>query len=201
MCHNLLATIARRPEAYHRKILAGNDGAGRPVRQHPRPRGVQAGQSRPAACNTTTISARACWIISIPRKPPWTPWPAARPPRRGDFLGGVYEARIRRNPGRMQVQMVREGNARRRAAADHQGRDAQRRQFDAGDRLSAGGLPPDRPLHFAVEFNFAGLPAGAEDRYFLSDGHRAWANWAPAWTCPRPAAWNWSTSGWESTWP
>jgi alpha-amylase len=27
-------------------------------------------------------------------------------------------------------------------------------------------LPADRPLHFAVELNFAGLPAGADDRYF-----------------------------------
>ena len=35
------------------------------------------------------------------------------------------------------------------------------------------GLPPDQPLHFGVEFNFAGLPAGADDRYFYGhDRHR-----------------------------
>ena len=28
------------------------------------------------------------------------------------------------------------------------------------------GLPEDRPLHFGVEFNFAGLPSHADDRYF-----------------------------------
>lgn len=28
------------------------------------------------------------------------------------------------------------------------------------------GLQHDSPLHFAVEFNFAGLPAGADNRYF-----------------------------------
>jgi alpha-amylase len=28
------------------------------------------------------------------------------------------------------------------------------------------GLPRDRALHFAVEFNFAGLPSGADDRFF-----------------------------------
>ena len=28
------------------------------------------------------------------------------------------------------------------------------------------GLPPGEPLHFGVEFNFAGLPAGLDDRYF-----------------------------------
>ena len=34
-------------------------------------------------------------------------------------------------------------------------------------------LPQDRPLHFAVELNFAGLPAGADDRYFPdADGNR-----------------------------
>ena len=28
------------------------------------------------------------------------------------------------------------------------------------------GLPPGEPVHFGVEFNFAGLPAGIDDRYF-----------------------------------
>jgi alpha-amylase len=27
-------------------------------------------------------------------------------------------------------------------------------------------LPPDTPLHFAVEFNLAGMPSGVDDRYF-----------------------------------
>ena len=40
--HNLLATLARRPEAYHRKVLAGEHQQRRPGGQHPRPRGVQA---------------------------------------------------------------------------------------------------------------------------------------------------------------
>jgi len=35
------------------------------------------------------------------------------------------------------------------------------------------GLPPDRPMHFAVEFNFAGLPAGADDRYSQACRQRA----------------------------
>ena len=28
ICHNLLATLSRRPEAYHRRVLAGPDGGG-----------------------------------------------------------------------------------------------------------------------------------------------------------------------------
>ena len=34
------------------------------------------------------------------------------------------------------------------------------------------GLPSDRTLHFGVEFNFAGLPAGADDRYFSQGDQR-----------------------------
>jgi alpha-amylase len=34
-------------------------------------------------------------------------------------------------------------------------------------------LPPGKPLHFAIEMNFAGLPAGADDRYFSDrEGNR-----------------------------
>jgi len=29
-------------------------------------------------------------------------------------------------------------------------------------------LPKDRSLHFAIEMNFAGMPSGADDRYFTS---------------------------------
>jgi alpha-amylase len=32
-------------------------------------------------------------------------------------------------------------------------------------------LPAHRPLHFAVEFNLSGLPAGADDRYFYRGDH------------------------------
>ena len=57
--HNLLATLARRPEAYHRKVLAGERPARRPGGQHPRPRGVQAARSRPAAAIRRPSPARA----------------------------------------------------------------------------------------------------------------------------------------------
>ncbi len=87
-------------------------------------------------------------------------------PERGDFLAAAYEARVRRNPERIQVLLIREGMAAGLPV-----------RITKGVTLSAGsncleiaylleGLPPDRALHFGVEFNFAGLPAGADDRYF-----------------------------------
>ena len=61
------------------------------------------------------------------------------------------------------------------------------------------GLPHDRPLHFAVEFNFAGLPAGADDRYFYDRDGTGSASSARSSTWPTSPSWAWSTSGWAST--
>ena len=84
----------------------------------------------------------------------------------GDFLSRVYEARLRRNPHRMQLQLSSEGRA-----GEHTVRVSKSLTLEAGSSsLEIGylleGLPPGHPLHFAVEFNFAGLPSGADDRYF-----------------------------------
>ncbi len=62
---------------------------------------------------------------------------AARPPSAATSLDGAYEASVRRNPDRIQVQLIREGNGRGRAGADHQGRHARARAAHAGDRLPA----------------------------------------------------------------
>ena len=40
------------------------------------------------------------------------------------------------------------------------------------------GLPRERAMHFSVEFNFAGLPSGADDRYFHAGGDLAGRGWA-----------------------
>jgi alpha-amylase len=96
---------------------------------------------------------------------------SGRAAEQGDFIHGDYEARIRRNPDRIQVQMTRAGTALGRPL-----------RITKGVTLAAGsstleiaylleGLPADQPLHFAVELNFAGLPAGADDRYFYDAGH------------------------------
>ena len=87
-------------------------------------------------------------------------------------------------PDRVQVQLTREGNAWGVPL-----------KITKGVTLEAGSatleiaylledLPPDRPLHFGVEFNFAGLPVGADDRYFY-DGQRRAAG--PARHAARPA--------------
>jgi alpha-amylase len=98
---------------------------------------------------------------------------AGQAAQRGDFAEAAYEARIRRNPDRIQVQLIREGSACGMPVKITKGLtlDAGRATLEIAYLLER--LPQDRPLHFAVEFNFAGLPAAADDRYFHDlDGNR-----------------------------
>ena len=163
--HNLLATLARRPEAYHRKVLAGEHARGDQVASiHDRvvfkqPNLDQRLQYDDHARkslldlfydNDATLEAVAGGTAT----------------QRGDFVGGAYEARIRRNPDRIQVQLIREG-----AACGASVRITKGLTLDAGSSTLQiayllENLPTDRPLHFAVEFNFAGMPANAYGRNF-----------------------------------
>jgi len=165
ICHNLLATITRRPEVYHRKVLAGNNQSGDQVASiHDRVVFKQEGLDQRLQYDSharkslldhfyddeTTLESVA----------------AGEAAERGDFLAGYYEAKVRRNPDRVQVQLVRNG-----MAFDLPIRITKSVTLESGgSTLQVAylleGLPQDRPLHFAVEWNFAGLPGGAADRYF-----------------------------------
>ena len=171
--HNLLATLARRPEAYHEKVRAGEHQNGdqvasiheRVVFKQPnlQERLQYDDHARKSLVdlfydNDATLEAVA----------------SGAAPQRGDFLGGNYEARIRRNPDRIQVQMLRDGNAWGIPLRITKGL-----TLDAGSSTLQvayllENLPQGRPLHFAVEFNFAGLPANVDGRYFSDiDGRTA----------------------------
>ncbi len=171
--HNLLATLARRPEAYHEKVLCGENlgGNGDCASIHDRVVFKQAGlnervqyDDHPRKSLVDLFYDADATLADVI---------ACRARQAGDFVHGRYEARVRRNPGRIQVQLSREGQV-----------DDVPVKITKGVTLDAGSsmleiayllenLPQDRPLHFAVEMNFAGLPAGADDRYFRdTDGAR-----------------------------
>ena len=144
------------------------------VRQHPRPRGLQAGRARPAD-PVRHLSAQEPGR-SVLRQRRDARRRGLRARRRSGAISSqaAYEARVRRNPDRIQVQLSPRRQRLGRAAADHQGPDARRRQRRRWRSPTCWRTcRPDRPLHFAVEINFAGLPAGADDRYFYDvDGNR-----------------------------
>jgi alpha-amylase len=163
--HNLLATLARRPEAYHRKVLAGDGQPAHGVASiHDRVVFKQPGLDQRLQYDDHARKSLIDLFYDLDVTPEAVALGTA--PQRGDFIGGIYEARIRRNPDRIQVQLLRDGTA-----------GGVPLRITKGLTLDAGSstlqvayllenLPADQPLHFAVEMNFAGLPANAYGRNF-----------------------------------
>lgn len=163
--HNLLATLSRQPEAYHRKVLAGANGQnGQCASIHDRVVFKQADLDQ--RIQYDTYPRKALMDLFFDNETTLEAVAAGQAELRGNFATAVYEAKIRRNAARIQVQLVREGQA-----CGVPVRITKGLTLDAGSSTLQiayllENLPQDRPLHFAVEMNFAGLPAGADDRYF-----------------------------------
>lgn len=172
ICHNLLATLARRQEAYHRAVLRGPSADGENVSSiHDRVVFKQEGLDERLGYDrwqrnslVDHFFAPEIDLASVAQ---------GRAEEQGDFVHAPYEAKLRRNDGRVQVQLSRTGYV--------QGRQV---KLTKGISLNAGegtleiaymleNVPSDIALHLAPEFNFAGLPSGADDRYFSGgNGHR-----------------------------
>ena len=162
--HNLLATLDRRPEAYHGVVLAG-PGAARSVVDAARPavfkeEGLERLVRRDAARRKMLVDH--FWDENVD--------PAAvadaTATERGDFAVGAYGVAVRRAGGLAEVEMTRLGNAwgipftLRKVATLRAGSAA----IDVEYEIT--GLEPGAVQHLAVELNFAGLPAAAAGRFF-----------------------------------
>ena len=169
IAHNLLATLQRRPEDYHRKVLGGPSESGDDVASiHDRVVFKQADLDQRLHYDRDRRKSLMDRFFADGVGPEQLLRGEAE--ERGDFVGGVYEAKIRRGDGRLQVQMSRDGNA-----AGHPVRITKAVTVeDSSDEIVVQylleGLPADTPLHFGIELNYAGLPSHADDRYF-SDEH------------------------------
>ncbi|HVW39466.1 MAG TPA: alpha-amylase/4-alpha-glucanotransferase domain-containing protein [Pirellulales bacterium] len=172
ICHNLLATLTRRPEAYHRKVLAGaNGGNGHVASIHDRIVFKQPGLDQRVQYDA--FPRKSLLDHFFDNEATLNAVVAGHAEDRGDFAQGTYEARVRRNPQRIQVQLSRQGRVQNQPV-----------KITKGVTLTAGsseleiaylleGLPPGQTFHFGVEFNFAGLPGNCDDRYFHDgDGRR-----------------------------
>src|SRR5262249_51233314 len=88
----------------------------------------------------------------------------------GDFVGGLYEHRVRRHGQAVQLTLSRLGkigSARLRLTKEIS---LQPRSDTLEVHYLLENLPHNLPVLFAVELNFAGMAAGADDRYFHYDG-------------------------------
>jgi alpha-amylase len=168
---NLLATLARRPEAYHAKVLAGAGGSGEHVASiHDRVVFKQQGLDErlqydrfPRKSLLDHFYGREVSLASVA---------GGEAEELGDFLDGVYQATVRRSPQRVQLQLTRDGTA---AGKTIRITKLITLESGSGELHVAYVLEnlPAEPLHFAVEWNFAGLPADADDRFFHhADGTR-----------------------------
>ena len=166
IAHNLLATFTRRPEAYHRKILAGASGdAGHVASIHDR---VVFKQPNLDQRLQYDAYARKSFLDRfLDNEASLDSVASGQALERGDFLTGAFEARIRRNPNRVQVQLSRQGNVWGHPVKLTKGITVEAGRSVLEIAYLLEGLPPQRTLHLAVEFNFAGMPAGWDDRYFL----------------------------------
>ena len=165
ICHNLLATLIRRPEAYHRKVLAGAKPANSAVASiHDRVVFKQPGLNKrvqydkhPRKSLLDHFYDHEVSLDAIAK---------AEASERGDFVSGVYEAKVRRNPNRIQVLLGRSGFVGDLPVKITKGITAEAGSPKLEITYLLEGLPRDRALHFGVEFNLAGLPSGLDDRYF-----------------------------------
>jgi alpha-amylase len=165
ICHNLLATLTRREEAYHQKVRAGESGANGDVASiHDRVVFKQQGLDQ--RLQYDRYPRKSLLDHFYPLDATIGAVAAGAYDEVGDFVHSPYEAKLRRAADRMQVQLVREGYADERTIRITKGV-----TLEAGDdtleiAYLLEGLTPGETLHFGVEFNFAGMPSGADDRYF-----------------------------------
>jgi alpha-amylase len=172
ICLNLMATLARQPEAYHRKVLAGpNSNADGVSSIHDRVVFKQPGLND--RLQYDTLPRKSLIDHFFDADATLESVAGGKSLERGDFASGAYEARLRRNPNRIQVQLSRQGNAWGHPLKITKGITLEAGSSTLEIAYLIEGLEPAQSFHFGVEFNFAGMPSGCDDRYFHDgDGHR-----------------------------
>jgi hypothetical protein len=170
ICHNLGAGLSRRPEAYHRAVLRGpsNEGDNGTASIHDRVVFKQEGLDQRLGYDRYQRNSLVDHFFPVDVDP--SEVAAGRAEELGDFVHGVYETKLRKSDGRVQVLLTREGSVQGRHLKITKGI-----TLNQGDATLEIGyflenVPADIGLHLAPEFNFAGLPSGADDRYFVGSG-------------------------------
>ena len=170
IAHNLLATLARRPEAYHEKVLSGpTNNQDNVASIHDRVIFKQEGLDQLLQYDSYLRKSLVDHF--------YTPEVTLQDMMAGTAqeLGGFVDQFYRAETDQRQVSggdtCVAVVLQRQSQVHEHEITITKRISLSEGatdldvDYLVEG-LPTDHPLHFAIEWNFAGMPAGAENRYF-----------------------------------
>jgi alpha-amylase len=166
---NVLATLDRRPEAYHATVVAAaaavKDG------QHVAAGGIHA----PAILNEPGLDR---WLVydRLPRKAlvdhfypidvSLDDLIACRDVEGGDFATGTFSSKVVREADRVALVMERPGRALGRRIRLRKTIDVRAGDPGLNVHYELEDLPPDYCLHFAVEINLAAMAGHAADRYY-----------------------------------
>jgi alpha-amylase len=164
ICHNLLATMTRQPEAYHRKVLAGNQQQSDVASIHDRVVFKQEGLDQRIQYDTHPRKSLIDHFYNDAAS--LAEVVAGDAEERGDFVSSGFETKRRKGDARVQVLMSRQGVVGGAPIKLTKGITLRAGESQLEIAYLLENLPADRTLHFAVEFNLAGLPAGADDRFF-----------------------------------
>ncbi len=173
--HNLLATLDRRPEPYHDKIrqaaldlslqsgTGGVDPSGGVKFKQPDLDQKLIYDTTPRKSLVDHFLAEGTTLDDFQRGRGEI----------GDFALGEFLSVLRRSAERVEAVLTRVGRV-----GDHEIKLTKRVSLNARGSLSLDilyvleNLPTNKPLEFAVEFNFAGMAAGANDRFYYDDQGR-----------------------------
>ncbi|WP_145063090.1 alpha-amylase/4-alpha-glucanotransferase domain-containing protein [Adhaeretor mobilis] len=172
ICHNLGATLTRRPEAYHRKVLQGaNQGDDGAASIHDRIVFKQEGLEERLGYDSFRRNSLVDHFYADDVN--FDDVVSGTAEEMGNFVHGTYESKLRRGEGRVQLQMTREGSVAGRQVKLTKGITLNAKGSTLEIAYLLENVPSDIGLHLAPEFNFAGLPSGADDRYFTdTDGNQ-----------------------------
>lgn len=169
--HNLLATLSRRYEAYHDTIQKVAGGATAESVVSKVVEGVRFKQAGLEKALTYDRYPRKSLLdhflapdvrlgdLATNRYEPW-----------GDFIEGAYEAHLR-STSEQEVQLLlrRRGSVRGSVVSLTKGVVLRAGSSSLVLRYLLEEVPSGMPFRFGIEFQFAGLAAGQDDRYFHYD--------------------------------
>jgi 4-alpha-glucanotransferase len=164
---NVLATLERRPESYHAKVVsAALADAAEP------PSGQDHEANKRKKFNRLLVydrHARKALVDHVyPIDVSLDDLIACRDVERGDFVLGTYLTKLQRGGDRVTLLMDRPGRADGHMIHLHKSITLTSDSPTLEIQYRIEELPPDVPLHFAVEFNLAAMAGHAPDRYYLA---------------------------------
>ncbi len=163
--HNLLATMQRRPEFYHEKVRQGAHSDHHAAASiHDQVKFKQDGLDQMLVYDSTPCKSLVdhMWAADATH----AEFMDATAQSIGDFDLGAYQSTLRRNPERNQLLMTRLGNVNGHPVTITKGITLAADSNTLQIAYLLEDLPRDQSIRFGIEFHFAGMPSGQDDRFF-----------------------------------